>query len=114
MKTDLNYLREMSGEDPGLMSEMIDIFKEQVVEMEAEMQALYDNGDYSSLGKLAHKAKTSVAIMGMDNLAKQLKDLEIQSKEGINVNNYQSFIDNFRNETKEAIIELTNFRKKLS
>lgn len=113
MKTDLNYLKDMSGEDPALMAEMIDIFKDQVVELHEEMQKLYNEGDYPSLGKVAHKAKTSVAIMGMEELAAELKKLELQTKESKNVNNYQEFIDSFEQETKEAIRELTEFRNKL-
>ncbi len=113
MKTDLNYLKDMSGNDPALMAEMIDIFKDQVIELHEEMQKLYNEGDYSSLGKVAHKAKTSVAIMGMEDLAADLKKLELQTKESKNVNNYQTFIDSFKQETNEAMRELTKFRNKL-
>lgn len=114
MKTDLNYLKDMSGDDPKLMAEMIDIFKEQVVELREEMQKLLDKGDYFSLGKVAHKAKTSVAIMGMEELAAELKKLELQSKESKNVDNYQNFIDSFDTATKEAIMELSEIRNTLT
>ncbi|MFW5644548.1 MAG: Hpt domain-containing protein [Bacteroidota bacterium] len=114
MKTNLNYLKDMSGNDPELMAEMIDIFKDQVVELLEEMQKMLENGDYPSLGKVAHKAKTSVAIMGMDELADDMKKLELHCREAKNVNNYQEFIDNFKNDTQEAILELKEFRNKLS
>ncbi len=114
MKTDLNYLKEMSGEDPDLMKELIDIFSEQVNELRVEMQELLNNEEYVSLGKVAHKAKTSVAIMGMDELAGQLKQLELLSKKGTHVNNFQHYIDAFKNETEEAIKELIEFRNSLT
>jgi HPt (histidine-containing phosphotransfer) domain-containing protein len=55
---------------------------------------------------LAHKAKSSVAIMGMSDLATILKTLELQAKEGKELEKYQSYIDRFRTDTAEAIKEL--------
>ena len=82
MKTDLSYLKSMSGDNQELIHEMIEIFTSQVEEFMVEMQDLLDDDDYEALGKLAHKAKSSVAIMGMNNLAKKLKELESLTQNG--------------------------------
>ena len=104
----------MSGGDPELMAEMIDIFNSQVVEMGAEMQKLLNEQEYQNLGKLAHKAKTSVAIMGMNDLAEELKNLELHARELKHIERYQYIIESFIVETEEAIKELTDFKKSLS
>lgn len=114
MRTDLNYLKTMSGGDPELMKEMIEIFNQQVVEISREMQDLLDNREYPTLGKVAHKAKTSVAIMGMNDLAGELKQLESNAKDSKNPESYQDSVDNFRIETDKAIKELNEFIKNLN
>jgi HPt (histidine-containing phosphotransfer) domain-containing protein len=114
VRTDLNYLKTMSGDDPVLISEMIEIFSQQVIELQNEMEELLRKKDYTTLGKVAHKAKTSVAIMGMNNLASELKNLELNAKEMKNIESYEDCIENFRIETEEAVKELLEFKNELS
>ncbi len=113
MRTDLNYLKTMSGGDIELMSEMIDIFNQQVIELRNEMEELLRNKDYLTLGKVAHKAKTSVAIMGMNDLASELKKLEMDTRENKNLESYSGTIENFKIETEEAVKELHEFKNNL-
>ena len=58
------------------------------------------------LGLLAHKAKSSVAIMGMNDLAVMLKTFELQAKEEKESELYESYITRFKTETEAAITEL--------
>ena len=58
------------------------------------------------LGLLAHKAKSSVSIMGMDELAVMLKTFELQAKEERESHMYESYITRFKSETLAAITEL--------
>lgn len=106
MVTDLSYLKNMSGGNNEIIREMITIFNEQSREYIRDMQKYLDEKDYSMLGKLAHKAKSSVAIMGMNDLAADLKTLEINTKEEKEVETYPAFVEKFVNTTKQAIAEL--------
>ena len=106
MKTDLTYLQEMSGGNKELVIEMIVIFKNQVVEFAHDMENHLQNREYELLGKLAHKAKSSVSIMGLNNLAKDMKTLENLTKLGRNTETYPVLVSNFKKETSEAIEEL--------
>jgi HPt (histidine-containing phosphotransfer) domain-containing protein len=106
MKTDLSYLRELAGGNKELALDMINIFKSQVVEFAQDMENHLNNKEYDLLGKLAHKAKSSVAIMGLDELATMLKDLENDAREGKNIERYPSMVDHFKKETTEVIKEL--------
>ena len=74
MITDLNYLKTMSGGDDKFISEMIDLFREQIGEYTELMPRLLHNKEYRDLSKLAHKAKSSVAVMGMNQVADLLKE----------------------------------------
>ena len=66
----------MTGNDRILINELIDIFIDQVNEIGKELEEAYSRSNFEWLGKLAHKAKSSVAIMGMNKLSKKLKEFE--------------------------------------
>jgi HPt (histidine-containing phosphotransfer) domain-containing protein len=106
MKTDLSYLREMSGGNTDLVLEMIGIFKEQVAEFSKEMDHHLKNREFDLLGKLAHKAKSSVSIMGLQDLAKDLKNLETLAHDGKKAESYAGIVAKFKQETSEALQEL--------
>lgn len=107
MKIDLSYLREMSGGNKELVVEMISIFNSQVVEFGESMDQLLSSGQFELLGKLAHKAKSSVSILGLEDLAQQLKNLENSAREGKNIETYAAIVAAFKQETAEAVRELT-------
>jgi len=113
MKIDLSYLREMSGGNKDLILEMISIFSTQVKEFSIEMEQLLDNKQYVLLGKLAHKAKSSVSIMGLNDLAVSLKDLELSANQGKNQGSYAGTIMDFKKTTEEAVKELDIVSKNL-
>lgn len=106
MITDLNYLKTMSGGDPKFIREMIDLFREQIEEYNNIMPELLEKKDYDGLSKLAHKAKSSVAVMGMNDVADLLKDLEILATEQKEVERYPSMISHFLEQCELALVEL--------
>jgi HPt (histidine-containing phosphotransfer) domain-containing protein len=106
MKINLSYLKEMTGGNQALMQEMIDIFKNQVKEFSRDMDEYLNKEDYVSLGMLAHKAKSSISIMGLDDLSNDMKVLENLAKSGKEPEKYPLLVDKFKKETKEAVEEL--------
>ena len=100
------YIESVSGGDPEIISELVSLFKEQAVEISEEMKALLEAKSYKLLGLLAHKAKSSVSIMGMDDLAVMLKTFELQARDEKESQLYESYIIRFSTETLGAINEL--------
>ncbi|MCU0456266.1 MAG: Hpt domain-containing protein [Bacteroidales bacterium] len=100
------YIDSVSSGDSSIIIEIAKLFEEQVPEMLNEMKILFGQKKYYDLGLLAHKAKSSVAIMGMAGLAQMLKTFELQAKESLETEKYRSYIDRFDKETSEAIREL--------
>jgi HPt (histidine-containing phosphotransfer) domain-containing protein len=109
----VTYLEEVCGGSKEIIREMVDIFIGQVPEFYSEMQSLYNDGKYHELGLMAHKAKSSVAIMGMDSLAGKLKELELLAKAGENTGEYSNYIHEFHIETEKAIRELEEYTNKM-
>ena len=102
----MEYLDSVSGGESGIIEEIAAIFKEQSVEIYNEMKSYLVSKNYTSLGLLAHKAKSSVAIMGMASLAEMLKTFELQAREGKEPQLYEHYLDRFKSETEGAIREL--------
>ena len=109
----LSYLIEMSEGDNTIIKEMIDIFKTQVDEFKTEMDQLFNNSEWLHLGMLAHKAKSSIAIMGMEKLAVELKELEILAKRGEKTETYKMYIESFNLQCDLALKELKEVYKSL-
>ena len=106
MITDLSYLNEMSDGDKKFIQEMIDLFREQMDEYNKNMPDLLRKKDYLNLSRMAHKAKSSVAVMGMKKVANQLKELEILARSEEEVDRYESIVNEFLEKSKLAIEEL--------
>jgi HPt (histidine-containing phosphotransfer) domain-containing protein len=100
------YLEMVAGGDATLLKELVGLFRDQVAEFNHELKVFLEEKNYSALGNLAHKAKSSVAIMGMDSLANMLKTFEIQAASGKNNGMYGSYIQRFEDDTKSALEEL--------
>jgi HPt (histidine-containing phosphotransfer) domain-containing protein len=106
MVTNLSYLKNMTDGNPDLMQELINIFISQADEYTREMQELHAQGDWQALSRLAHKAKSSVAIMGMTELSEMLKDLELFARDQKNVDKFPDYINKFTTEINIACKEL--------
>lgn len=104
--TDLTYLKEVTGGETEFMKEMIGIFNEQVPEFIENMERHFANGDYIDLGKEAHKAKSSVIILGMNDLGVKMKELQILTEKNEAIESYPSYIEIFKTQCQGAIEEL--------
>jgi HPt (histidine-containing phosphotransfer) domain-containing protein len=106
------YIESVSGGDIETIQELVSMFTDQVAEFTNEMGDLLEKGDYHNLGMLAHKAKSSVAIMGMEDLALMLKKFELEAKGNIDTGNFATYIARFGSDTKEAVAELREYVNK--
>jgi len=96
----------MSGGDSKFIREMIELFREQIDEYKLLMPELLQKKKYDELSKMAHKAKSSVAVMGMAEVAEILKQLEILAQGGKEVEQYGAMIDEFLEQSQQALKEL--------
>ncbi|HLN22080.1 MAG TPA: Hpt domain-containing protein [Bacteroidales bacterium] len=106
------YLDSVSGGDPVIIKELVDIFREQVSEIVDSMITARENKDYTQLALLAHKVKSSVAIMGMADLATMLKTFDLKAREATDTGSYESYIERLRSDTASAIVELDDLISK--
>jgi HPt (histidine-containing phosphotransfer) domain-containing protein len=102
----LSYLESISEGDANLIKELIEIFKEQVPSYLEEFDLAFEKKDAEVLSKIAHKAKSTVHIMGLIELAEALNKFELEALEGEFKENYQEYIKLFKSDCEEGIKQL--------
>ena len=106
MNLDLSYLKDMAEGDERLIIEMITIFEEQSLDYSNRMRLYYVQGNWKDLALLAHKAKPSAAVVGLSELAEELKELEILSCELKDPVRSLKIIEKYDRECKKAAQQL--------
>ena len=109
--TNLEYIKTAAGNDQKLINEFITIFVKQVPDFKADFNQLHEERNYQKLAKVAHTAKSSVGMMGMNKLAKKMKALELLAKEGKNIVEIEKLIRKFEVQAEEAKQELETYLK---
>ena len=85
--TNINYLKQVSGGDTGIMRKAISKFLETTPDMIHQLDTQLKTQDFDQLAKTAHKLKSSVGLMGMDELQQTMQNIEFvaKSKERLDV-----------------------------
>lgn len=104
--TDLSYLKEITGGEPSIVREMVEMFLSQVDEFKENLNKHLNDKNYIELGKEAHKAKSSVLIVGMEDLGKNLKKLQLLTEEGSEIETYPDYVKMFEEQCDAAVGEL--------
>jgi len=104
-----DYLLSITGGDRETMAEIAGIFGNQVPEFLEGMKSLLGQEKYYELGLLAHKAKGSVTVLGMEETAKMLKEFELLAKAGEQKEKYIDFIARFESDSGTVMTEVNDY-----
>lgn len=104
--TNLDYLKEITGGEPEVMNEFIQMFFDQLPEFRNGMTSYLAEKKYKELGEIAHKAKSSVMTFGMNELGYRLKELQLKTQKLEDIENYPVYVEEFINEIAQAEKEL--------
>jgi HPt (histidine-containing phosphotransfer) domain-containing protein len=110
--TNLDYLKEITGGEPEIMQEFIQMFFDQLPEFRDGLTSHLTNKKWKELGELAHKAKSSVMTFGMNELGYRLKELQLKTQKLEGIDSYPEYVKEFLDEIAQAEIELTEDMKK--
>jgi HPt (histidine-containing phosphotransfer) domain-containing protein len=111
--TNLDYLKEITGGDPEVTQEFIQMFFDQLIEFRTGMTGHLANQKWKELGELAHKAKSSVMTFGMNDLGHRLKELQLKTQRLEDIETYPEYVDEFMSAMTKAEEELTEVMNKL-
>ena len=76
----LDYLKQVFQGNDAMVLRILDIFEEEVPKYFAEMSQLADAGQWGGLHPLAHKAKSSIGMLGMQRLLTEVLVVENLSR----------------------------------
>ncbi len=102
----LEYLHAITDGEKPIIRMILEMFIGQVPEFVQNMNSFYQAGDYHSLGREAHKAKSSLQIIGMTDLENDMKILIKKTAEQREVGSYPEHIRNFENQCLGAVAEI--------
>lgn len=109
----LDYLRELADGSVEFMEEMIDMFFEQAPESLQDIETAMAAKDYERLRAYAHKMKSSVSIMGANDLLELVKQVEVNAATNSNLDDLPVLCDKVKEETLKAIEQLKVEKEKL-
>lgn len=111
--TNLDYINEITGGDPGIVKEFIQMFFDQLPEFRDGLTQHLAGGKWKELGELAHKAKSSVMTFGMNELGYRLKELQLKTQKLEDIESYPEYVNEFMFEVGEAEKELQEAMTKM-
>lgn len=78
---DLSYLEQVFQGNKEMIHHIIKLFLDQVPEYIREMELCVERNDLLALHPLAHKAKSSITMLGLRSMEGVVRDIEKRSRE---------------------------------
>jgi len=103
---ELTYLEGMCGGVPEIVKEMIKMFIDQLPETTVKLKNALNNKNWDEVREIAHKAKSSVNIMGLNELSEEMAKLEKLAKNYEQTETYAEIVSHFETVLTEALEEL--------
>ena len=103
---DLSYLNQIFQGNAEMINNIINLFLEQVPEYVQEMVNCVERNDLLSLHPLAHKAKSSIAMLGLKSMEKKILQIEHDSKHNQNLANLPELVRMVEQESEEVYSQL--------
>ena len=91
----LDYLNEVSGGDENVKKQIIEMFLTQMSEVSETLKTALKNSDYKTLSETAHLAKSSLRIMGIEDIALKMETLQQTAAQNEKRENYPALINYF-------------------
>ena len=104
--TNLDYLKNMAGDNNEIIAEMIEMFIDQIAEYVTNINKAIKEGNWDDLKLHVHSAKSSVAIMGMNKLRADMQLFENAVKARERKEEYPEMFANFISQTNKGVGEL--------
>ncbi len=106
----LDYLNSIGQGDNKFKNDLIDIFREQIPKLAEQLKKALDDKEYTELSAIAHKAKSSVAMLGIITLKSQMETLENKAREAEEPETYAQLVNDFCTISEQVLIEIKDLK----
>jgi len=104
---DLTNIKTLSRGDQSFVNKMIEIFVEHTPTSVTEIKVAFENQDYLTISKIAHRMKPSIDNMGIHSLKNPIRELESSAKmEVVDDKKVELLIENIENTLVKVIEDL--------
>jgi HPt (histidine-containing phosphotransfer) domain-containing protein len=79
----LDYLQQVFQGNDAMVHRILDSFEAQVPGYLDEMESRWRNGDWQNIHPIAHKARSSISMLGMKPLLEDVLHIERTSRSGL-------------------------------
>lgn len=106
----LQYLYSLSNENSDFLKEMIDVFFEQINEFTSSINKAIEETNWHTIHKSSHKFKSSLRVMGIENLTVHFEAVHKFAKEQIRIEEIKNLVDDIIHYCKKCMNELKDFK----
>ena len=107
------HLDSVTGGDEKFKLELIDVFIQQLPTLLVNLEKALQDKDFKQLSAIAHKTKSSVALMGIESLRADMAELELKAKDGDDIELYRKIVTNFLSVSTDVLTEIETYKKNL-
>ena len=111
---DLNYLNELSGEDPQFIQELVNLFKNEHTPQFLAIEDALTNGRADALRKAIHKYRSSLISIGLLNTASAYKEVEKLLTSGSIPADVAQEIRRLEEDVSKGLLEIKQFQEQNS
>ncbi|MBL6963832.1 MAG: Hpt domain-containing protein [Bacteroidetes bacterium] len=88
----LDNLISMIGSEPESVKEFVHLFLDTSSQTMIQLNEAFEAQNYTQMGALAHKLKSSIDLMGIESLKKEIRTVEIIGKDQNNLQKLDDLI----------------------
>lgn len=103
---DLTYIESIGDNDGNFQNDLLDIFRKQIPVIINELDEALQLNDFLKLSAVAHKAKSSVALLGIETLKKDMEALENNAKNNLYPETYAVLVKRFAKIAHDVLNEI--------
>ena len=101
-KIDLSYLKQVGGDNPAFIMQMIEMFLQKTPVALEEMNEKFNQQSWEDLKNIAHRIKPSYTYVGLGNIHKMLAEIEDNSSTKTNLDSLPDLINNVEMQSQMA------------
>lgn len=105
-KPDLSYLMQLMDNNIEIVLEVLEIFKRQTPEDAKQFKSHFDDQNWQLLSKSAHKLKSSVGNLGMNQLKETFLFIELNGKQETNLDQLAAYVSQALQALKQLFTDI--------
>ena len=109
----LDYMDMMSDGDESMKKIMLEMLLEELPEEIEKMEKLFQAADWSELGSVSHKMKSTLAFVGNEQMTEANRQIEHLAKEASDLGAIQPLMNTLVELSPKALLELQEEMSKL-